>query len=407
MIKANTQRGREREMKRHRICFFAASAFLFFILLSATSAQGPNPCADCHQKTHPSLVRQYLDSAMGRAGIECSKCHGSEHRNATDFKKTKLPNADVCRACHERQVEQFRAGKHSLAWVAMNAMPFTARQPREVMESGCAGCHRVGYDGGKCDSCHTRHAFSKQEAQRPEACQTCHMGEDHSQWEMWSSSKHGTIYRLEGDTGRAPKCQTCHMPEGSHAVMTAWGFLALRLPERDVAWMANRTEILKALGIMDLKGKPTARFEVIKAGKIARLTGEEWNFRREEMVRICTQCHSRTLVGNHFIRADGIIRDADQLMAEAIRIVGALYRDGLLKKSKDYLFPFPDLLSFYDAPTAIEQDLYRMFLFHRQKTYQGAMHANADYMHWYGWAEMKSDLIKIKEKAEEIRARKK
>jgi len=395
-------------MSRYReISFFMAVGILLLFLLTSALAQNTNPCVDCHQKTEPILVKQYLESQMGKAGIECFKCHGSEHKNATDYKKVKLPNADSCKPCHAKQVEQFRAGKHFLAWVAMNAMPFTARQPREVIENGCAGCHRVGYDGGKCDSCHTRHAFSKEEARKPEACHTCHMGEDHSQWEMWSTSKHGAIYKLEGDTGRAPKCQTCHMPEASHAVMTAWGFLALRLPERDVAWMANRTEILKALGILDPKGKATARYEVMKAGKVARLTAEEWSAKREEMIKICTQCHSRTLIGNHFMQADGVIRNADSFMAEAIRTVGALYKDGLLKKPKDYLFPFPDLLAFYDAPTAIEQDLYRMFLFHRQKTYQGAMHANPDYMHWYGWAEMRSDLVKIKEKAEEMRARKK
>ena len=393
-------------MKRMLVLSIWLAVLGFFPDVEISSAQTTNPCVDCHQKTNPVLVKQYLESQMGKAGIECFKCHGSEHRNATDYKKVKLPNADSCKPCHAKQVEQFRAGKHSLAWVAMNAMPFTARQPREVIEKGCAGCHRVGYDGGRCDSCHTRHAFSKEEAGKPEACHTCHMGEDHSQWEMWSTSKHGAIYKLEGDTGRVPKCQTCHMPEGNHAVMTAWGFLALRLPERDVAWMGNRTEILKALGILDPKGKTTPRYEVIKTGKVARLTAEEWNAKREEMIKICTQCHSRTLVGNHFIQADGVIRNADHLMAEAIRTVSALYRDGLLKKPKDYLFPFPDLLAFYDAPTSIEQDLYRMFLFHRQKTYQGAMHSNPDYMHWYGWAEMKSDLVKIKEKAEGMRARK-
>ena len=393
-------------MIRMRVLFMLLMILGPVLLLNISSAQNTNPCVDCHQKTNPTLVKQYLESQMGKAGIECFKCHGSEHKNATDYKKVKLPNADSCKPCHARQVEQFRAGKHSLAWVAMNAMPFTTRQPREVIEKGCAGCHRVGQDGGKCDSCHTRHAFSKEEARKPEACHTCHMGEDHSQWEMWSTSKHGAIYKLEGDTGRAPKCQTCHMPEGNHAVMTAWGYLALRLPERDVAWMTNRTEILKALGVLDLKGKPTARYEVIKAGKMARLTAEEWSAKREEMVKICTQCHSKTFVGNHFIVADGVIRNADHLMAEAIRVVGALYKDGLLKKPKDYLFPFPDLLAFYDAPTTIEQNLYRMFLFHRQKTYQGAMHANPDYMHWYGWAEMKSDLVKIRERAEELRRKK-
>jgi hypothetical protein len=94
-------------------------------------------------------------------------------------------------------------------------------------------------------------------------------------------------------------------------------------------------------------------------------------------------------------------------MAGAIRTVGDLYRDGLLKKPKDYPYAFPDLLAFYDAPTMIEQNLYRMFLFHRQKVFQGVMHINPDYMHWYGWAEMKSDLVTIKERAGEMRTRKK
>lgn len=149
------------------------------IALSA-SAQKTNPCVDCHQKSNPILVKQFLESVMGKAEIECAQCHGSEHRNATDYKKVKMPNADTCKSCHTKQVEQFKAGKHSLAWVAMTAMPFTSRQPKEVIEKGCAGCHRVGYDGGRCDSCHTRHAFSKEEAMKPEACHTCHMGEDHT-----------------------------------------------------------------------------------------------------------------------------------------------------------------------------------------------------------------------------------
>jgi len=383
------------------------SALLSLCLTLPALAQKTNPCVDCHQKTQPLLVKQYLESVMGKAEIDCVQCHGAEHRNATDYKKVRMPNADTCKPCHAVQVEQFKGGKHALAWIAMTAMPFTQRQPKEVIDKGCGGCHRVGYDGGKCDSCHTRHAFSKEEAAKPEACHTCHMGEDHSQWEMWSTSKHGAIYKLEGDTGRAPRCQTCHMANGNHAVMTAWGFLALRLPEKDVAWMANRSEILKALGILDLKGKPTARFDIVKTGKMARLSLEEWSAKREEMVKICSQCHSKNEVTNHFIAADSVIRDADQLMAEAIRIVGGLYRDGLLKKPKDYPLAFPDLLTFYDAPTTIEQTLYRMFLFHRQKTYQGAMHANPDYMHLYGLAEMKSDLVKIRERAEEIRARRK
>ena len=48
-----------------------------------------------------------------------------------------------------------------------------------------------GFGFASCDSCHTRHTFSVKEAREPEACATCHMGFDHPQWEMYSTSKHG------------------------------------------------------------------------------------------------------------------------------------------------------------------------------------------------------------------------
>ena len=119
-------------------------SILFLVLISApvipsAFAQKTNLCADCHQKGNPVLVKQYLEGAMGKAEIECTQCHGAEHRNATDYKKVRMPNADTCKSCHAKQVEQFKAGKHSLAWVAMTAMPFTARQ--NISESPpCSPC---------------------------------------------------------------------------------------------------------------------------------------------------------------------------------------------------------------------------------------------------------------------------
>lgn len=100
-----------------------------------------------------------------------------------------------------------------------------------------------------------------------------------------------------------------------------------------------------------------------------------------------------------------MIREADRLMAEAIRIVAGLYRDGLLPKPKEYAYPFPDLLTFHDAPTVIEQRLFVMFLEHRMRAFQGTFHANPDYALWYGWSEMRRDLSEIREKAAELRAR--
>ena len=325
---------------------------------------------------------------------------------------------------------QFRAGKHAAAWAAMNAMPTIHYQPMALIEGlkGCGGCHKIGLktpeeirglakEGGhafgvaSCDACHTRHTFSTAEAREPQACQTCHMGFDHPQWEMYSASKHGVRYLLKqngilAETVAAPTCQNCHMQEGGHAVRTAWGFLAVRLPmPEDPQWAGDRATILQGLGVLDPAGKPTARLDVVKAASVARLTQEEWQADRDRMLGVCTECHSENFARGELTKGDEIIKEADRLMAEAIRVVASLYKDGVLAKPQGYAYPFPDLLAFHDATTPVEQRLFRMFLEHRMRAFQGTFHANPDYALWYGWSEMVQDLTEIKAMAEEMRQR--
>ena len=66
-------------------------------------------------------------------------------------------------------------------------------------------------------------------------------------------------------------------------------------------------------------------------------------------------------------------------------------------------FAYPDLLTFYDVDTKIEQTLYEMFMDHRMKTFQGAFHMNPDYTTWYGYAKMKKDLVEIREMAADMK----
>ena len=98
-----------------------------------------------------------------------------------------------------------------------------------------------------------------------------------------------------------------------------------------------------------------------------------------------------------------MIKNADHVMAQAIRTVAGLYKDGLLPKPANYPYAFPNLLSFHDAPTLIEQKLFVMFLEHRMRTFQGTFHASPDYAMWYGWSEMRQDFAEIRAKAEEMR----
>ena len=384
---------------------------MFILPAIATGEEGP--CISCHKKVTPRIVKDFMSGAMGKSGMDCSDCHGSGHKTAEDAANVQLPTEKTCKKCHEFKVEQYLAGKHSLAWVALDAMPETGFQPHAYIQGmkGCGGCHKIGIRdettksaskyGSPCDSCHTRHKFSKEEARRPEACRTCHMGFDHPQWEMWSGSKHGVIYSTEGATGRVPTCQTCHMVEGDHRVMTAWGFLALRLPEADEEWMGYRATILKGLQILDIKGNPTPRLDVVKAGKVARLTSEEWHAERNKMLDVCMNCHSRSYAERNLKNGDEMIKAADKLMAEAIEIVADLYKRGLIEP-KAGKSAYPDLLAFYGAQTPIEQTLYVMFLEHRMRAFQGAFHMNPDYTTWYGLAEMSKDLVEIKSDARRI-----
>ncbi len=384
-------------------------------------------CIECHKQATPSIVTDWQLSKHSQNDVDCSICHGEAHMTADDAAKVRIPTPDTCAQCHEEQVKQFKSGKHAFAWAAMKAMPTAHAQPVALMEGmkGCGGCHKIGlkteaeikdlrktgpgFGIASCDACHTRHLFSKQEALQPQACQTCHMGFDHPQWEMYSGSKHGVRYLLKQtkllpETVAAPTCQTCHYQGGDHGVMTGWGFLAVRLPmPDDKAWADDRAVILQGLGVLDPEGKPTARLDVVKAAAVARLTQEDWQKQRDKMLATCSQCHSRNFAWAELEKGDRMIRETDRLMAEAIRTVAGLYKDGLLPKPASYAHPFPDLLTFHDAPTEVEQKLFVMFLEHRMRAFQGTFHANPDYALWYGWSEMKRDLTAIKELADALR----
>jgi hydroxylamine dehydrogenase len=410
-------------------------AALFVVLSTNAVAAGLHPdqtsnagqqCVACHTTVTPNVVSDWKQSKHHEAGIECDTCHGTDHMTGEDAAKAKIPTPDTCGQCHETQVTQFKKGKHSMAWAAMEAMPTIHWQPMAMTEGmkGCGSCHKIGikspeqlaalqkqerFGTASCDSCHTRHTFSVQEARSPQACETCHMGFDHPQWEMYSSSKHGVRNELkqlmiQSSNSAAPTCQTCHMHQGNHEVRTGWGFLAVRLPlPDDPQWKADQVTILQSLGVLDPNGKPTARLDVVKAADVARLDQASWQAQRDKMLKTCNQCHSINFATQQLQYGDDMIKNADHLMAQAIRIVADLYKDGVLPKPKNYAYPFPDLLTFHDAPTVIEQKLFVMFLEHRMRTFQGTFHASPDYALWYGWSEMQRDLTEIKELAAEAR----
>ncbi|MFQ6071041.1 MAG: multiheme c-type cytochrome, partial [Candidatus Aminicenantales bacterium] len=192
--------------KRH--AHWSSSIIIILLVVAAlfffSSTLKASKCLDCHTKVTPGIVAQWKESKHAANDVDCSFCHG-EHKSAEDVIELQMPTPETCAACHLNRVEEFKEGKHALAWAAMKAMPMVTHQPIQITGErgfkGCSGCHKIGlkseedikagkflYGVGSCDACHTRHKFSVKEAKDPRACQTCHMGFDHPQWEMWSTS---------------------------------------------------------------------------------------------------------------------------------------------------------------------------------------------------------------------------
>ncbi len=416
--------------------FVIGGALFLNEALSEETPERKTSCVQCHEKIMPGQVADWRSSRHFEEDITCSDCHGENHKSEKDANLVTLPDEHVCAECHEEQFDQFVKGKHNFGWSSLNAMAVTHVEPDELMEGGggCGGCHNMGiktdaqkkelrekghrYRNNSCDECHTRHSFSKKEALDPRACQQCHMGYDHPQWEMWSSSKHGTRWftRKDGylpESSAAPKCQDCHLPEGNHENRTAWGFLGVRLPlPEDPQWAADRVTILKALGVISPEtGKPTKRYETIKALDFVRLTQESWEKEREKMIKTCNKCHSIYFASKQLEMGDSMMKKADRLMADAINMVAGLYTDGILIKPDNYLFAYPDFFYFMrtgggnlEQASHIEQVLFQMYMKHRMRTYQAFFHVNPDYAYWYGWAMMTKDHAEIRENAETMRA---
>jgi hydroxylamine dehydrogenase len=394
-----------------------------FLIQEAAAAT----CVECHGKTTPGIVTDWKLSKHGAIGLDCATCHGKEHNASDDVAKAAIPKPETCAPCHAERVKQYKAGKHAFAWAVMESMPTIHWQPMIMTEGmkGCGGCHKIGvkteadiqvikknspgFGTASCDACHTRHTFSVEEARQPQACQTCHMGFDHAQWEMYSASKHGVRFLLKQNkvlpnTASAPTCQTCHMQEGNHEVRTSWGFLGVSFPmPDDKKWEEDRAVILQALNILGRERNTTSRLLVVQGAQMARLNKEEWQKERDRILTACSRCHSKNFAQGELEKGDHMIREADRVMAEAIRIVAALYKDDILKKPDSYEFSFPDLLAFHDAPTPIEQRLFVMFFEHRMRAFQGTFHANPDYAIWYGWSELQRDLVEIKYMGEALR----
>ena len=115
-------------------------AFLGAVVSASAFAQ---TCENCHNKITPSIVQDWQLSKHSQGGMGCSICHGDEHQTAEDAGKARIPTPDTCASCHAEKVNQFKGGKHGLAWSSMKAMPTVHWQPMVLIQGmkGCGSCH--------------------------------------------------------------------------------------------------------------------------------------------------------------------------------------------------------------------------------------------------------------------------
>jgi len=408
-------------------------------------------CQPCHARYNPVIVQQFLTSAMGRPGtqnprvqyalrqITCAECHGTDHDQIM-ASRGRVPET-TCAGCHYQIYQEhvldaghsYGPGPGNLGtnWERNIGVPHYRQMPRTVMEMGCDACHtQAGATDQKywsdslqryvdtsalpirngCVACHTRHAFNLEEARKPEACHTCHMGPDHPNYEAYEASKHGSIYMARGAAWNwsvpmaqaryeTPTCAYCHM---LYVDSTTGARYSSHNMTRKIIWGMG---VQPAVGqLEDITQRPENRAK------------------RNEMIRVCVTCHSEDRARGYLSSADAHKLAGDALVIEARDVLAALYRDRLIKPSHGQtsagLLPGPRFTAlelpggmathsptslYYDV-TPIEREYFDMFFFSALKSYKGAFHMSPDYAWWYGYADVLGHLATIRDQARELRA---
>jgi len=409
----------------------------------------PESCAPCHKTLHPELVSQFESGAMGLEGAQnplvdfplkqltCANCHGTDH-DVIMASRGRVPET-TCAACHAQiYKEHVLDAGHSygpgpgglgINWERNIGVPNYKQMPRKVMQMGCDPCHAqagatnaeywsdekmkyidtssLDYRNG-CIACHTRHSFNLEEARKPEACYTCHMGPDHPNYEAYMSSKHGSIYTARGDSWDwtvplaeagydTPTCSYCHM---------------LYVDENGKRYTSHNMtrKIIWGMGTQ------------ASDGELVDITLEPENqTKRNEMIKVCMSCHSEDKARYYLESADAHKLAGDALVVEARGILEGLYDDGLIKPSHGQmaagLLPGPRFTAIdipggfaqhwpaglYFNVASIEREYFDMFFFSNLKSYKGAFHMSPDYAWWYGYADVLGHLARIRDEAWSLR----
>ncbi len=344
-------------------------------------------CLTCHKEEQPGLYKQWYGSAHAKNGVTCLDCHAAEKSEPDAFEHEGATIATLvtpkdCNECHDKEFEEVQRSYHATAGMILESddayMAHAAGgQPAAV--AGCESCHgakvvidpeapnklsrlswpnsgigRLNPDGskGSCTACHTRHAFSKAQARRPESCSKCHLGPDHPQKEVYEESKHGNAYythvdemNLKADRWvvgvdyfEAPTCATCHMSATRQQQVTH------DVGER-ISWTLRPP-------ISHLK--------------------EDWRRKRKQMQEVCAACHSPTSVTGHYAQFDGVVRLYNEKFAKpAGEIMALIKKNDLLERKAAF-------------GNKIEWTYWELWHHEGRRARHGAAMMGPDYTWWHG-----------------------
>ena len=303
-------------------------------------------CVSCHKKKTPSIVQQWGFSKHYGANVGCYECHQADEGDPDAYMHQKqlisiIVSPKDCANCHESAVKEMTESHHAKAARILGSLDNLLAEVIEGNSSfitpgfpegnsaaavnGCWQCHgsqvkvigdgeldpatwpntgigRINPDGseGACSACHSRHAFSVEQARNPENCGKCHMGPDHPQIEIYEESKHGIAFhaykdKMNMDSSKwvvgedydaAPTCATCHMSATRKQPVTH--DVGARISWNNRPPVSVRPEVSDA-----------------KMGLASASIG--WETRRDNMKDVCSACHSKTYTENFYMQYDGLI----------------------------------------------------------------------------------------------------
>ena len=376
-------------MKKINLLLFIFILIGMFGTFSAKNydAKVAGKCMTCHKEKSPGIHKQWQKSKHAEHNVTCLTCHAAESGDKDAFEHegaliATLVTPKDCGACHTREADEVNNSYHATAGHILQSqdayLAYVGGGTPAVV-AGCESCHggvmlidekspnklsslswpnsgigRINPDGslGSCTACHTRHAFSKAQARKPEACSKCHLGPDHPQKEIYEESKHGNAYythldemNIKSDSWvvgvdyyEAPTCATCHMSATSKQKLT-----------HDVG---NR--------ISWTLRPPVSKYK------------DNHEQKRKNMKDVCAACHTERFMDGHFVQFDALVNLYNEKFAKPATAIMKIINDKKLVHNK--------------ANFANDIDWIYWELWHHEgrRARHGAAMMGPDYTWWHG-----------------------